>query len=144
MVRGTNRYFTLMLVFCVALFSLAGCNKKEDVFAENNEIFFRQFLNHMEPDEIEIYSLDAYKVEHRYYYHVTYSYVSPITNDWKSMDMVYFGAYQIDNYFNLNWENWGDMEKHRDAYYAAVEKGEHKTFSQEEIQQYVNAFYSSK
>lgn len=144
MVRGVKRAIVLSLVACIVLIGIMGCSKKKDEFKENDSIFFRHLLNHIEPDEIEIYSLDAYKVDHTYYYHVTYSYISPLTNEWKEMDMVYFGAYQIDNYFNLNWDKWGDMEKHRDAYYVAVEKGEHKSFSQEEIQQCVDAFYSSK
>lgn len=144
MVHGIKRFIVLTIVACFVLISAVGCSNKEDAFKENNEIFFRQILNHAEQDEIEIHTLDAYKVEHRFYYHVTYSYISSVTNEWKEADLVYFGAYQIDNYFSLKWDNYGDMEKHRDAYYVAVEKGEHKAFSQEEIQQYVNDFYSSK
>lgn len=144
MVHGIKRFFVLTIVACFLLICSTGCSKDKDVFKENNEIFFRLILNHTEQDEIRIHSLDAYKVENRYYYHVTYSYISSLTNDWKDADLVYFGAYQIDNYFSLKWENWGDMEKHRDAYYVAVEKGEHKSFSEEEIQQYINDFYSSK
>ena len=143
MATGIKRLINLILVVCI-LCTLNACASKENLFEENNQIFFRHLLNRIEPDEIEIHSLDAYKVENRFYYHVVYSSVSSLTSDWEEWDMVYFGSNQIDNYFNLNWENWGDMEKHRDAYYAAVEKGEHKAFSREEINQYVNAFYSSK
>lgn len=114
------------------------------MFEENNEILFRMLLNRIEQDEIKIQSLDAYKLENRYYYHVTYSYISPVTNEWKDADLVYYGAYQIDRYFSFAWDDFGDMEKDRKAYYEAVENGEHKAFSQEEIQQYINAFYSSK
>ena len=95
-------------------------------------------------DEIRIDSLDAYRVDKNYYYHVQYSYVSSLENDWVDLDMVYFGYRHIDNSFSLNWKHWGDMEDDHKAYLAAVEKGEHRTFSQEEIQEYVDTYYSSR
>lgn len=131
----------LLVTTLISLF--AGCSKK-DTFEENNDIFFRMVLNRLEQDEVEIQSVDAYNVENRYYYHITYSYISPVTNEWTDADLVYFGTNQIDRYFSLKWDDFGDMAEDRDAYYSAVKNGEHKSFSQEEIQQYVNVFYSTK
>ena len=152
MAYGIKRLFILILIASILLLSLVGCARNVDYFKknrdlflkENNEIIFNHLLKDKEPDEIEIKSLDVYIFENKFYYHVTYSQISPLTNEWTDMDMVHFGSRQLSNYFNLNWDTWGDMEKHRDAYYAAVEKGEHISFSQEEIRQYVDAFYSSR
>ena len=141
--KTLKKYIIILCSACLLLSLLIGCGKS-DPFAENNEIFFRMILNRIEQDEVEIESLDAYKVENKYYYHVIYSYVSPVTNEWTDADLVYFGSYQIDRYFSFAWDDFGDMEKDRKAYFEAVEKGEHKSFSQEEIQQYVNAFYDAK
>lgn len=146
MVRGSNRFYALVLIVCIVAVSLSGCGggQTQDEFEENNEIFFRSILNHIEPDDVVIHSLDAYRVDNWYYYHVTYSYVSPVTHEWTDLNQVYFGSHRIKNYFSLTWEDWGDMEQYRDAYYAAVEKGEHVTFSQEEIQEHMDAFYASR
>lgn len=143
-VRGANRFFALAFAVCVILALFSGCGKKEDIFEANDEIIFRQLLNLEEPDEIKIQSIDAYEYEDYYYYRVKYSFLSSSTNEWKDRDVVHFGMYLLNNSFSLTWKEWGDMEKYRDAYYEAVEKGEHKSFSAEEIQQGVDAFYSSK
>ncbi len=132
-----------MLIICILL-TLNSCASKKDVFEENNTIFFQHLLNRLEQDEVDIYSVDAYYLDNWYYYRVSYSYVSPLTAEWQDIELVYFGNFQVDRYFNPNWTNWAGLEQYRDSYYAAVEKGEHKSFSQEEIKQYVESFYSSK
>ncbi len=149
MVRGSDRFFSLTLIICVVLALFSGCSEKEDTFKEdmlkeNDESIFRQILNSRAPEEVKIQSIDVYEHEGYYYYHVKYSFLSSFTNEWKDRDLVYFGMYLLDNFFSLTWTEWGDMEKYRDAYYEAVEKGEHRAFSAEKIQQGVDAFYSSK
>ena len=145
MVHGRIDRYVAFLLVCVALvFSYTGCSKKEDLIEANNERFFRSLLYHTEPDEIDIHSLDAYQVEHSVYFHVTYTFLNHISNEWEDLDLVYFGEFRIQNHFSFSWKDWGEMEVYRDAYYAAVEKGRHKAFSQEEIQRYVDAYYSSQ
>ena len=147
MVHGTvgiKRALALLLTICFVLLLFAGCGKKRDAFAENDEILFRLVLGRNQPDQIVIQSLDAYRVENNYYYHAKFSYVSSLKNDWVDVDMVYFGYRHIDKSFSLNWTSWGDMEDDHQAYLEAVEKGEHRTFSQEKIKEYVDAYYSSR
>lgn len=145
MVCGKNiRFFVLLLLICIVTFSFIGCSKKEDLIEANEEGFFGRLLYRIDEDEIVIHTLDAYQAEQDIYYHVTYSFFSHITNEWKDRDLVYFGTHWISNHFSFEWEDWGEMEVYRDAYYAAVEKGRHKAFSQEEIQRYVDAYYSSQ
>lgn len=141
---GTERRIALILLICFALLLFAGCGKKPDLFKGNNEKLFRMVLGLNKPDEIRIDSLDAYRVDNNFYYHVQYSYVSSLENEWVDLDMVYFGYRHIDNSFSLKWKSWGDMEDAHQAYLAALEKGEHRSFSQEEIQEYVDAYYSSR
>ena len=137
------RKFLWLAVACLMiLFSVTACG--EDVFADTNQSFFLHVLNRLERDEVKIYTVDAYKLENRYYYCVDYAYVSPVTEEWTRIELVYFGTNGIDSYFNPNWENFGDMQKQYDRYLEAVVEGEHKSFTKEEIAEQVDSFYQTK
>ena len=144
--KGTTsrpRKFLWLAVACLMiLFSVTACG--EDVFADTNQSFFLHVLNRLERDEVKIYTVDAYKLENRYYYCVDYAYVSPVDEEWTRMELVYFGAWEIDSYFNPHWENFGDLAPRRDAYLEAVQSGIHKEFTQEEIQRHVDEFYDAR
>ena len=129
------------LVAVVCLLTGATACFQTDVFAGTTEGFFQMVLNRLGEDEVRIHSVNAYKNENWYYYHIDYSYISPVTEMWTRIELVYFGAWQVDSYFNPNWEDFGDLEEERDAYLEAVQIGEHKEFTAEEIQKYVDAFY---
>ena len=147
MVRGLFRLVALVLALVVVALSFAGCGcfrKKYDWIEINKEQVFRRVLYHEKPDEIEIHSLDAYELDDNVYFHVTYTYFSHSFEEWRDLDLVYFGKRLIDNLFSFAWQDWGEMAQYRDGYYQAVEKGRHRAFSQEEIQECVDVFYASR
>ena len=145
MVRGLFRLVALVLVLGIVALSFAGCfQKKYDWIEINKDKFFRSVLNRTEPDEVVIHSVDAYVLDVDVYYHVTYTYFSHSFDEWRDCDLVFFGKRLINNSFSFAWQDWGEMAQYRDGYYQAVEKGRHRAFSQEEIQECVDAFYASR
>ena len=144
MVRGLFRLVSLVLVLGIVALSFAGCfRKKTDWIESNKETLFRSVLYGEEPGEVEIHALDAYAMDREIYFHVTYTAYVHAFDEWRDYDLVFFGTGRIENHFSFAWEDWGGMEKYRDAYYEAVEKGRHRAFSQEEIQEGVDAYYAS-
>ena len=131
------------VVACLFLLTTVACSQT-DVFADTTEGFFHMVLNRLEEDEVRIYRVDAYKMDNWYYYRIDYAYVSPVDEEWTRMELVYFGAWEIDSYFNPHWENFGDLAPRRDAYLEAVQSGIHKEFTQEEIQRHVDEFYDAR
>ena len=142
-VFGSARTLCALLLALCLLLSAVSC-AQTDAFSGTNEKFFRMVLNRLERDEVRIYTVDAYKMDNWYYYCVDYTYVSPVDGEWTRLELVYFGAWEIDSYFNPNWEDFGDMADRRDAYLEAVRNGEHKQFTEEEIQRYVDEFYKTQ
>ena len=151
MASRLKRLFALLLLILLVVFAFSGCFRRKNDFSKvNDDKVFHYILYGEEPETVQIYSLDAYKLNNDYYYHVRYSYITQIAfldykpGDRVDLDMVYFGSWIINNHFNLNWEDFGDMAKYRDAYYEAVEKGAHRPFSQEEIQRRVDDYFASR
>ncbi|MBR6053658.1 MAG: hypothetical protein IKP55_07800 [Clostridia bacterium] len=144
MFRRLSRFVALVLALGAVSLSFSGCfRKKYDWIELNKDRLFRSVLNHEKPDEIEIHTLDAYELDENIYFHVTYTHFSHAFDEWRDLDLVYFGKRRIDLYFSFAWKEWGEMEVYRDAYYEAVAKGRHREFSEDEIRECVDAFYAS-
>ena len=140
----TNQYVALLLAICILVLALGGCRKKTpDLITRNTEEVFNRILYHMEPDEIVIHSLDAYQEEARIYYHVTLTFYSHVSDEWLDWDLVYFGTRTISRHFSMAWNDMGDMQSDYDAYCHAVKEGKHKSFSAQEIQRYVDAYFAA-
>lgn len=138
-----NRLLAILLLAMLTVFSMAGC--KQERFSESlNERFFKQWLARRDENEMQLKSLDAYYLDGWYYYHVKYSYISDLDTDWTDRELVYFGKGNIENYFNPNWENFGNMIKYKYAFLDAVEGGEHKSFTDEEMKEYYTEFFESR
>ncbi len=145
MENGIKRCIITAILTCLLISLLVGCSSEKSVFSDvHNADLFHNLLNRREQNEIKIKSLDAYYLDDWYYYHVKYSYKDATVEDWTDIESVYFGVYQIDSFFNPNWTSFGDMTTYRDAFYEAVEKGEHKSFTKQEIEHYFTAFYNRK
>lgn len=152
MLRRVLRFVSFLLAISFVLIPFAGCGRKDPYFDVNTEKVFRFTLSGQTPDEVVIHSLDLYKVERKeygknaipkYFYHITYTCFSHVTEEWEDLDLVYFGTGIVSRHFSFAWDDFGDMEKDRDEYYDAVANGKHKAFSQKEIQKYVDAYYAA-
>lgn len=132
--------FLLAIILFLLSFSSCGYDKFESV----TDDFYLHLLNRKEKDEIKIISLDAYLYDGSYYYDVKYSYLDSNEEIWKEIELVYYGKWEIDGYFNPNWDDFGDLLDDFDAYIVARQDGEHRPFSAKEIEEDFNAFYESR
>ena len=152
MAYGIKKILCVILVLAT-FFMVASCDKRDvagDLFDEVNAIFFKRLLSGHESDKIVVNSMDAYYYEGCYYYNASVSSVSSISGEWMDYEFVYIGSHWTNiTYINLNWpdNNWENatFANRRARYYLAVENAEeHKIFSQEEIQRYIDEYYASK
>ena len=142
---GNKRILSFGLLICI-LFAFVACGSNRSPFSEaTNTFYFRALLFTKKPNEVVIKQADAYFWEGRYYYVFDHSYLSSLTDGWIDLVMVHYGksGYQ-QGLINPNWENWEGLEHKRDAYLEAVEKGEHKAFTQQEIQKYVDEYFAAQ
>ena len=137
-----KRMLCFLLLCCVILATFASCDDGE--FSESlDKSFFNYILRDTAEGDVEIAELDIYSREGYCYYHVKYTrYEDGETKEWNA---VYRGRYnEVSLYYNLNWENDSAVFPIKDAFYDAVEYGNHKCYDTEEIARYVEDYYKSK
>ncbi len=150
------------IIFCVVLFILVALacvlffvfrKEKEADFSNNiNEVMDACMeLTDNNKSNIKIESIDAYyneddnklrKVD--YFYHIVYSIFRIEDEEWHPIDVVYFGENgDVRQYFseaefakNINTDE-------REKYEIAVEKGQHKSYTKEEIQELIDSYQYS-
>ena len=137
MKRGCKLAFSIVLLFLA--FVLVSCDEGFSSGLDN--VFIEYILRDTEEGDAVIEKLDAYLHEGYCYYQIKYNYKDG--DEWESLNAVYRGRYgNVTMYYNLNWENDSAVLPMKDTFYDAVEYGEHKSFTSEEIEKLVRAYYS--
>ena len=132
----------LFLIFTV-IGVYSSCDK--NVFFEDvDRRVFEYILRDTEKGDVEISGLDAYFRENDYYYHIRYSCVEDgERKDWSAVYRCRRHG-SVTMYYNLNWEDDSIILPMKDDFFDAVDYGDHKLYSEKEIEKYVEYYYKNK
>ena len=141
----------LVALACVLFFVFR--KEKEADFSNNiNEVMDSCMeLTDNNKKNIKIESIDAYyneddnklrKVD--YFYHTVYSIYVTEDDSWHQVDEVHFGVDgDVSKYFNMAEFAKNNNTDEREKYEIAVEKGQHKSYTKEEIQELIDSYQYS-
>ena len=133
-----------VLIIGTIVFSNLDGSPKEPMFDNFNDHFFVGLLNKYKRDTVVVHSVDVYLKDGFHYYHAGISCLDPKQGTWTDKDLVYHGRSINDqHYFDLNATLTGDDANDANAYHEAVQQGEHRAFTAQEIKDSVDAFFNS-
>ncbi len=141
MENGNKKFKTICIILFLVCF-LVSCGS-ESVFKEEfHKNFFSRVLIAMERDEINVKSVDVYYYDNTYYYKTDYSFLSVISNQWEDIELVYFGNGHSFSLVNTAWTD-DESVAQKETFNEAVLKGDHKSFTTDEIRKYIDDCFES-
>ena len=120
---------------------------KEVSFSENEELYFKMFVDTFDEGGYEFYSLDAYYLMDTgmIYYNGKYKAYIEIEDKWYDVDEVVYGNKGIIySKYCRSWDQLYGFEGIDEDFERAKEEGMHKEYTKEEIEELLKEAYEAK
>ena len=143
MLKRFSAVLIVLLIFCISL-GLTACS--DSVFKDDNS---KAFFGHLcrlggSQDKIKVESVSAYYHDYKCYYNAKYEIFLDSSNEWEKHDTIFvFAGTEYDASFS---DENGPVyfSKTYEKYLTAKDKGKKKVFSQKEIDNFINDYFSNK